>query len=64
MTLLQLTYFLEVCREKNFTRAAESLHVTQPTVTNAVRDLEAEFGVKLIERTNKSFAITPEGQEL
>ena len=64
MTLLQLSYYMEVCRAKNFTHAAESLHVTQPTVTNAVRDLEAEFGVKLIQRTNKSFAVTSEGQEL
>ena len=55
MTLLQLTYFLSVCRNKNFTRAAAEMHVTQPTITNAVRDLEGECGVKLIERTNKSF---------
>ena len=64
MTLLQLTYFLSVSRNKNFTRAAAEMHVTQPTITNAVRDLEGEFGVKLIERTNKSFLITKEGKEL
>ena len=40
------------------------MNVTQPTVTNAVRDLENEFGVRLLERTNKTLALTPAGQEL
>ena len=44
MTLLQLSYYVEVCRLQNFTRAAQNMNVTQPTVTNAVRDLENEFG--------------------
>ena len=64
MTLLQLNYFLAVCRAQNFTHAAASLHVTQPTVTTAVRELETEFGVRLIDRSNKSFTVTPEGEEL
>lgn len=64
MTLLQLTYFAEVCRTKNFTKAAENLFVTQPTITNAVRELEQEFHVQLIERNNKMIAITEAGQDL
>ena len=64
MTLLQLSYYVEVCRLQNFTRAAQNMNVTQPTVTNAVRDLENEFGVRLLERTNKTLALTPAGQEL
>lgn len=64
MTLLQLTYFVELCRTNNFTRAAENLNVTQPTVSNAVRDLELEFGLKLLERDNRHLALTPAGEEL
>lgn len=64
MTLLQISYFCEVCRTGNFTRAAENLHVTQPTTTNAVRDLEVEFGVKLFQRNSKNLALTPAGKEL
>ena len=64
MTLLQLSYYVEVCRLQNFTRAAQNMNVTQPTVTNAVRDLENEFGVRLLERTNKTLALTSAGQEL
>ncbi len=64
MTLLQLTYFVELCRTKNFTRAAENQNVTQPTVSNAVRDLELEFGLKLLERDNRHLALTPAGEEL
>lgn len=54
MTLLQLSYYIEVCHTKNFTRAAENLHVTQPAITNAVQDLEKEFGLKLIEWDKKN----------
>lgn len=64
MTLLQLTYYTEVCRTRNFTRAAENLHVTQPTITHAVHELEQEFGLHLIERNSKGIEITAVGQEL
>ena len=64
MTLLQLMYFSEVCRTKNFTKAAENLYVTQPTITNAVRELEQEFHVQLIERNNKMISITEAGEQL
>lgn len=64
MTLLQLSYYAEVCRTKNFTRAAENLNVTQPTITNAVRDLEQEFGLKLMERDKKHLILTETGEEL
>lgn len=64
MTLLQLEYFIEICRYKNFTKAAEIKHVTQPVMTNAVKSLEAEFGIRLIERTNKELHLTGAGEEL
>lgn len=64
MTLLHLAYYVEVCHTQNFIKAAENLHVTQPTITNAVKALEDEFHLRLIDRNNKSFIITEAGQTL
>ncbi|MGG0719948.1 LysR family transcriptional regulator [Robertmurraya massiliosenegalensis] len=61
MELRQLEYFVEVGRLKSFTHAAESLHVSQPSISNSVHKLELELGVKLLERTTKSVALTPKG---
>jgi len=64
MDLRQLEYFIEICQTGNFTRAAENLFVAQPSVTAAIRKLEAELGVQLFERTNKKVVLTREGQAL
>ena len=61
MELRQLQYFQEVCRVGNFTKAAANLFVAQPAVTNAIRKLEAELGLKLLNRTNKAVSLTSEG---
>ena len=62
MKLFQLRYFCEACRLKNITRAAASLHVSQPAVTMAVQALESEFGLKLIERGERGFSLTADGE--
>jgi DNA-binding transcriptional LysR family regulator len=62
MELRQLRYFAAVSRLRNFTRAAAELHVTQPTVTTAVRNLENELGVDLIDRV--TCTPTSAGEEL
>ena len=62
MELRQMKYFLEVCRENNFTRAAANLYVAQPAITNAIRKLEIELEVKLLNRTNKEVSLTSEGR--
>ena len=62
MKLFQLRYFCEACRFKNITRAAASLHVSQPAVTMAVQALENEFGLKLIERGERGFSLTADGE--
>ncbi|MBP5212866.1 MAG: LysR family transcriptional regulator [Pyramidobacter sp.] len=62
MKLFQLRYFCEACRHKNITRAAAALHVSQPAVTMAVQALESEFGLKLIERGERGFSLTADGE--
>lgn len=64
MTLIQMQYFQAVCRFENFTRAAEELHISQPAMSAAMKDLERECGVPLFIRDKNSLRITDEGQIL
>ena len=61
MEIRTLRYFLAVAREENMTRAAELLHVTQPTLSKALKALEDELGKKLFTRHSFSIALTDEG---
>ena len=61
MEIRTLRYFLAVAREENMTRAAELLHVTQPTLSKALKALEEELGKKLFTRHSFSIALTEEG---
>ena len=56
-----LKYFLEIAREGNITRAAEKLHVTQPSLSRQIASLEFELGKKLYIRTNYGIRLTEEG---
>lgn len=62
MKLQQLRYFCTACRCGNITRAAQELHVSQPSVTSAIRELEEEFGLALHQRVSKGFVLTQEGR--
>lgn len=64
MTLRHLRVFLAVYQTQNVTRAAERLHMTQPTVTRAVQELERYYGVHLFERINRRLYITQSGRQL
>lgn len=64
MEIRVLRYFLEIAREGNMSRAAESLHVTQPTLSKQMKDLEQELGKKLFRRGSKSVSLTDEGMFL
>lgn len=64
MELRVLRYFLEAAREGNITRAAERLHVSQPTLSKQLKDLEGELGKKLFVRSNYSIRLTNEGMLL
>ena len=61
MEIRTLRYFLAVAREENMSRAAEQLHVTQPTLSKALKALEDELGKKLFTRHSFSIELTEEG---
>lgn len=61
MELRVLRYFLMIAREENITHAAQLLHVTQPTLSRQIQDLEEELGTKLFVRSNHRIALTPDG---
>lgn len=59
-----LRYFLEVARQENITAAAERLHVTQPTLSRQLMDLETELGKTLFNREHRRISLTDEGMLL
>ncbi|MBR1912002.1 MAG: LysR family transcriptional regulator [Treponema sp.] len=61
MELRVLRYFLMVAREENITRAADFLHITQPTLSRQLADLESELGVTLFERSSHRIRLTQDG---
>lgn len=63
MTQSQIKYFLAVAQEMSFSKAAESLYVSQPAVSRQVAQLEQELGVPLFLRTNQEIHITEAGRE-
>lgn len=64
MEIRILRYFLEIAREENMTRAAEKLHISQPSLSKEIKKLEDELGHSLFVRTNKSMHLTDEGMLL
>ena len=64
MEIRVLRYFLEIARESNMSRAAETLHVSQPTLSKQMKELESELGKKLFHRGSTSVSLTDEGMLL
>ena len=64
MEIRVLRYFLAVAREESITAAANFLHLTQPTLSRQIHDLEEELGQKLLIRKSHRIALTPEGMLL
>lgn len=63
MNLPQLRYFVELAHTQHFTRAAERLCITQPSLSHAITQLETELGVPLFERTGRVTALTRYGEQ-
>ncbi|WP_249870736.1 LysR family transcriptional regulator [Oceanobacillus saliphilus] len=62
MDTKQLAYFIEVAKQKSFTRAAEVLCLSQPTISKMVKNLETELKVELIDRSAKKIELTVAGE--
>ena len=63
MTLQQLKYVIEVARSRSISKAAQNLFISQPSLSNALKEVEKEMGITIFSRTNKGIMITPEGSE-
>ena len=61
MTLSQLKYVVEVVSCGTISKAAEKLYLAQPSLTAAIKDLEAELGITIFKRTNKGVVLTATG---
>jgi DNA-binding transcriptional LysR family regulator len=62
MELKQLQYFTEVVKHGSFSKAAEYLYISQPNISNVIKDLEAELDVKLLIRTTRKLELTDTGK--
>ncbi|MET7142125.1 LysR substrate-binding domain-containing protein [Xanthomonas sp. PPL139] len=62
MDLRQLRYFVAVARERNFTRAAELLHIAQPPLSRQIQQLEEQLGTRLIVRSSRPLRLTDAGK--
>ena len=61
MEIRVLRYFLAVVREESITKAADLLHITQPTLSRQIAQMEEEMGVKLFDRGTRKIVLTNEG---
>lgn len=62
MDIRQIEYFVEVAKQLSFTKAATTLHVSQPSISKAIQNFEAELGVPLFYRSSKRLELTDAGQ--
>ncbi len=63
MTLLQLQYFKTLSRVLHYTRAAEELHIAQPSLSYSISELEKELGVRLFEKESRRIRLTAYGEQ-
>ena len=62
MEIRHLKYFIEIARYRSFSHAAEAIHVSQPTLSRTVRELEMELGQEVFRRTNREVELTSFGE--
>ena len=63
MTIQQLNYAVVISETGSFTRAAEILYISQPSLTEAIRELEKEIGIQIFNRTSRGVTLTGDGKE-
>lgn len=64
MTLTQLRYAITVASTKSMNEAARKLFISQPSLSQAIKELEDEIGVEIFRRTNRGISVMPEGRSL
>jgi DNA-binding transcriptional LysR family regulator len=64
MTMQQLEALIHLVEERSFSRAAKRMHLTQPSLTKHIRNVEEALGAKIVNRSSRSLALTPEGRVL
>ncbi|QDR82311.1 LysR family transcriptional regulator [Sporomusa termitida] len=64
MDIRQLEYFIEVARQRSFSKAAETLHVSQPSISKTIKDLETQLGSTLFYRNTKIVELTDAGEAI
>lgn len=64
MDIKQLQYFIAVSEQMNFSKAAERLHISQPSLSNAIKKLEHEIGSPLLDRNTRNLQLTEAGEVL
>lgn len=62
MTLQQLKYAITVAQTGTITEAAEKLYISQPSLTNAIHELEKEMNIEIFTRTNKGIIVSKDGE--
>jgi LysR family transcriptional regulator, hydrogen peroxide-inducible genes activator len=62
VTLRQLSYFKSLAQQRNFGRAAEAVHVSQPALSVQIREMEQTLGAPLVERRSRDVVLTPFGR--
>ena len=63
MNLLHMKYAVEVARLGSLNKAAESLMIAQPNISRSIKELEADLGITIFQRSAKGMALTPDGEE-
>lgn len=64
ITFRQLTYFIALAETRNFGRAADKVHISQPALSVQIKELESQLGVQLVERQPRTVVLTPAGHDL
>ncbi len=62
MLFKQMQYFISIVKNNSFTEAAEENYISQSAISQAIKSLEDELGVKLLKRSNRSFTLTNAGE--